>query len=142
VEFNVSQDMAASRVLLDSGVRLVHVPCRNVAEHLRTTKAEIDGYVRGAGPIGDYLADIFTDYRTDHFARSKVLWDMAVVAWLVDEAWVPTAVVHSPLLTDAGTWSHDPTRHLIREALWADRDRIFGDFFGKLRDRATGGQGV
>jgi inosine-uridine nucleoside N-ribohydrolase len=136
VEFNVYQDMAASRVLLDSGVSLVHVPCRNVAEHLRTTKIEIDGYVRGAGPIGDYLADIFTGYRTDHFARSKVLWDMAVVAWLVDESWVPTAVVHSPLLTDAGTWSHDPTRHLIREALWADRDSIFADFFRKLHDRA------
>jgi inosine-uridine nucleoside N-ribohydrolase len=39
VEFNVYQDMAASRVLLDSGVPLVHVPCRNVSEHLRTTKA-------------------------------------------------------------------------------------------------------
>ncbi len=132
VEFNVYQDMAASRVLLDGGVPLVHVPCRNVAEHLRTTKAEIDGYVRGAGPIGDYLADIFTDYRSDHFARSKVLWDMAVIAWLIDEAWVPTATVHSPLLTDAGTWSHDPTRHFIREALWADRDKIFADFFRKV----------
>lgn len=136
VEFNVYQDMAASRVLLDSGISLVHVPCRNVAEHLRTTKNEIDAYVRGTGPIGDYLADIFTGYRPDHFARSKVLWDMAVVAWLIDESWVPTAVVHSPVLTDAGTWSQDPTRHLIREALWADRDAIFADFFRKLQDRA------
>ena len=132
VEFNVYQDMAASRVLLDSGVPLVHVPCRNVAEHLRTTRPEIDRYVRGAGPIGDYLAEIFTAYRPDHFARSKVLWDLAVVAWLIDESWVPSATVHSPLLTDAGTWSHDPTRHLIREALWADRDKIFADFFRKL----------
>jgi purine nucleosidase len=136
VEFNVYQDMAASRVLLDSKVPLVHVPCHNVAEHLRTTKSEIDAYVRGTGPIGDYLADIFTGYRTDHFARSKVLWDMAVVAWLVNQSWVPTAVVHSPLLTEAGTWSHDPTRHLIREALGADRDAIFADFFHKLHNRA------
>ena len=133
-EFNVYQDMAASLVLLDSGVPLVHVPCRNVTEHLRTSKSEIDAYVRGTGPIGDYLADIFAGYYPDHFARSKVLWDVGVVAWLVNEAWVPTAVVHSPLLTDAGTWSHDPTRHLIREALWADRDEIFADLFRKLRD--------
>jgi hypothetical protein len=136
VEFNVSQDMAASRVLLDSGVPLVHVPCRNVAEHVRTTKAEIDLYVRGTGPVGDYLAGIFADYQPDDAGRSKVLWDMAVIAWLVNEAWVPTAVVHSPLLTDAGTWSHDPTRHLIREALEADRDEIFADFFRKLRTRS------
>ena len=135
VEFNVEQDMAASRVLLDSGVPLVHVPCHSVAELICTTKAEIDLYVRGTGPIGDYLADIFTDYYPDHFARSKVLWDMAVIAWLVDKAWVPTAVVHSPLLAETGTWSHDPTRHLIREALWADRDKIFADFFRKLQNQ-------
>ena len=132
VEFNVEQDMHASHVLLDSGVPLVHVPCRNVTEHLSTTQPEIDRYVRGTGLIGDYLAGIYADHYTDHFARSKVLWDLGPVAWLVDPEWVPTAVVHSPVLTTEGTWSHDPRRHLIREALWTDRDAIFGDLFGKL----------
>jgi inosine-uridine nucleoside N-ribohydrolase len=132
VEFNMEQDGYASHVLLDSGVPLVHVPCRNVTEHLRTTLPEIDRYVRGTGPIGDYLADIYTGHFTDHFARSKVLWDVGAVAWLVNSTWVPTAVVHSPVLTTEGTWSHDPRRHLIREALWTDRDAIFGDLFRKL----------
>jgi purine nucleosidase len=133
VEFNVEQDMHASHVLFDSGVPLVHVPCRNVTEHLRTTQAEIDRFVRGSGSIGDYLADIFAGHFSDHFARSKELWDVGAVAWLVNPDWVPTAAVHSPLLTSEGTWSHDPRRHLIREALWADRDAIFGDLFRKLR---------
>ncbi len=133
VEFNVEQDMHASHVLFDSGVPLVHVPCRNVTEHLRTTQAEIDRFVRGSSAIGDYLADIYAGHYSDHFARSKVLWDVGAVAWLVNPDWVPTAAVHSPLLTSEGTWSHDPHRHLIREALWADRDAIFGDLFGKLR---------
>jgi purine nucleosidase len=132
VEFNVEQDMHASHVLLDSGVPLVHVPCRNVTEHLRTTSAEIDRHVRGTGSIGDYLADIYTEHYTDHFARSKVLWDVGAVAWLVEPEWVPTVVLHSPVLTSEGTWSHDPHRHLIREALWTDRDAIFGDLFRKL----------
>lgn len=138
VEFNVEQDMHASHALLDSGVPLVHVPCRNVTEHLRTSQAEIERYVRGTGPIGDYLADIYADHFTDHFARSKVIWDVGAVAWLVDPEWVPTVVVHSPVLTSEGTWSHDPRRHLIREALWTDRDAIFGDMFRKLA--AEGGR--
>jgi len=133
LEFNIEQDLYASHVLLDSGVPLVHVPCRNVTEHLRTTRPEIDRFVRGTSPIGDYLADIYDAHFTDHFARSKVIWDVGAVAWLVDPDWVPTAVVHSPLLTADGTWSHDPHRHLIREALWADRDLIFADLFRKLR---------
>jgi purine nucleosidase len=132
VEFNVEQDMHASHVLLDSGVPLVHVPCCNVTEHLRTTQPEIERYARGTGPIGDYLADIYAEYFTDHFARSKVIWDVGTVAWLVDPEWVPTVVVHSPVLTSEGTWSQDPRRHLIREALWTDRDAIFGDLFRKL----------
>lgn len=134
VEFNVEQDPYASHVLLDGGVPLVHVPCRNVTEHLRTTQPEIERHVRGTGAIGAYLADIYAGHLVDHFARSKVLWDVGAVAWLVNPEWVPTAVVHSPVLTGAGTWSHDPRRHLIREALWADRDAVFGDLFGKLRD--------
>jgi purine nucleosidase len=140
VEFNVEQDMHASHVLLDSGVPLVHIPCRNVTEHLRTTRAEIDRFVRGRGPIGDYLADIYVEHVSDQVARSKVLWDVGAVAWLVNPGWLPTAVVHSPLLTSAGTWSHDPRRHLIREALWADRDAIFGDLFRKLRHADSFGQ--
>jgi inosine-uridine nucleoside N-ribohydrolase len=135
VEFNVEQDRYASHVLLDSGVPLVHVPCRNVTEHLRTTQAELDRFVRGTGAIGDYLADIFAGYFPDHFARSKVLWDIGAVAWLVNPDWVPTVVVHSPLLTADGTWSHDPRRHLIREAIGVDRDAIFGDLFRKLDTR-------
>jgi purine nucleosidase len=135
VEFNVEQDMHASHVLLDSGVPLVHIPCRNVTEHLRTTQAEIERFVRGSGPMGDYLADIYAAHFSDHFARSKVLWDIGAVAWLVNPDWVPTAVVHSPLLTSEGTWSHDPRRHLIREALCVDRDAIFADLFRKLQGR-------
>ena len=132
VEFNVEQDMHASHVLLDSGVPLVHIPCRNVTEHLRTTQAEIDRFVRGTGAIGDYLADIYAAHFHSHFARSKVLWDVGAVAWLVNPDWVPTVTVHSPLLTSEGTWSHDPRRHLIREALSVDRDAVFADLFRKL----------
>ena len=135
VEFNVEQDINASHVLLDSGVPLVHIPCRNVTEHLRTTQAEIDRFVRGSGAIGDYLADIYAAHFADHFARSKVLWDLGAVAWLVNHDWVPTVAVHSPLLTSEGTWSHDPRRHLIREALCVDRDAIFGDLFRKISQR-------
>ncbi len=131
-EFNLSQDLLASRLIFDCGVPLVHVPCRNVTEHLRTTQAEIERFVKGRGPVGDYLCAIYSAYYDDHFARSKELWDIGPIAWLVNPAWVPTAVVHSPILTSQQTWSHDPRRHFIREAFGVNRDKIFGDLFRKL----------
>jgi hypothetical protein len=42
-------------------------------------------------------------------------------------------------LTSQGTWSHDPRRHLIREALGVERDPIFGDLFRKLAPRHPAG---
>lgn len=131
-EFNMRQDRHASRVLLNSGVPLVLVPCANVTEHLKTTQAELERFVKGCGPIGAYLFEIFSDYYPDHFGRSKEIWDVGPVAWLVGPDWLDSALEHSPILTDQETWSHDPHRHLIRIVHGLRRDAIFGDMFRKL----------
>ena len=66
--FNLWQDVAAARVIFDSGVPLVHIPCTKVAESLRTTLAEIERFVKGQSPAGDYLHQIFRDCHRSHFA--------------------------------------------------------------------------
>jgi inosine-uridine nucleoside N-ribohydrolase len=137
-EFNVAQDLEAAHVIFDSGVPLVHIPCINVTEHLRTTQAEMERFVARSGPAGDYLYAIYSAYYDDHFARSKEIWDIGPIAWLVNPTWVPTALIHSPILTSAQTWSHDPRRHLMREALTVQRDAIFADLFRKLRGEQPG----
>jgi len=135
-EFNLRQDLYASRLMFDCGVPLVHIPCTTVASHLLTTVAEIERYVEGRGPIGDYLARIFKEYSTDHFGWSKVIWDIACVGWCLNPEWVPTRVVPSPVLTDELTWEVDPSRHPIREATYVHRDPIFRDLFQKLETAA------
>ncbi len=131
-EFNLKQDMHASRLLFDSGVPLVHVPCINVTEHLKTTQAEMREFVKGRGPIGDYLFEIFSAYYDDHYARSKELWDVGPIAWLVNPEWAESVLSHSPLLSSERTWSFDPRRHLIREVRRVKRDAIFRDLFQKI----------
>lgn len=131
-DFNVRQDMIASRLIFDSGVPFVRIPCVNVTEHLITTLPEMERYVKGRGAIGDYLHEIFAGYRTDHFARSKQIWDIGPVAWLVNPAWVPSTVIHSPILTEDRTWSYDPRRHFVREAIGVHRDAVFGDLFRRI----------
>lgn len=140
-EFNLQQDLHASRLVLDCGVPLVRVPCINVAEQMRTTLAEVTAFACGRGPIGDYLCEIFEGYQADKVLGSKVLWDLAPVAWVVNPAWVETVLVHSPVLNDGLTWSRDPRRHLIREALRVNRDEIFGDLSRKLAAAASGPPG-
>lgn len=132
-EFNLMQDLHASRVVFDCGVPLVHIPCRNVSECLRTTLPEMKEHVKGRGAIGDYLYQIYEEYVPDQPARSKVIWDISAVAWVLNASWVPTYLTHSPILTDGMTWSRDDSRHLVREAFTVNRDGVFGDLFARLR---------
>lgn len=132
-EFNLAQDIHGARVVLDSGVPFVHLPARGVVSHLLTTVSEMERYVEGQGKIGDYLAKIFKEYHNDHFGWSKVIWDISATAYLINNSWVPTDIVHSPILTDAVTWSFDNSRHLMRVATSVNRDAIFKDLFQKLQ---------
>lgn len=131
-EFNLQGDLKAAQLVFDSGVPLVQIPCQPVASHLLTTLAELERFVKGRGAIGDYLFEIFTEYSKDHFAYSKVIWDLSASAWLLDESWVPSDVVQSPILTDQYTWSQDPGRHFMRVGRQVNRDAIFRDLFVKL----------
>ncbi len=135
-EFNLWQDPQASRVILDCGVPLVHLPVMGVVSHLHTTVAELERYVQGCGAIGDYLTDTVKSYHKDHFGWSKVIWDISAIAFLIDASWTPSCLVHSPILTDQGTWSFDRSRHLIRSAYHVNRDAIFRDVFTKLASKS------
>lgn len=133
--YNLQQDLKASQLIFDCGVPLVHIPTKNVAEHARTTLPEMERYVKGKGIIGDYLYNIFFEYTTDHFAWSKVIWDITAIAFLLNSEWVPSVICPSPILTDSYTWSFDQSRHPTRVAIDAKRDAIFGDLFQKLNRR-------
>lgn len=132
IEYNAEQDLAASRVLFDSRVPLIHVPCYPVTEQFRISGPEIDRFVRGRGSIGDLLADLYDGATRSNEAGSRILWDLGPIAWFVDPTWMATTAVHSPILTSEGTWSHDTARHLIAEVRSVDRDAILADLFGKL----------
>ena len=131
-EFNFRQDLNASRIIFDSGVPFVQLPCTPIVTHFTTTVPEMERYVGGRGEIGDYLLEIFKEYRKDHFGWSKVLWDMTAIAWIINDTWLPSDLVHSPIVTDNYTFSFDKSRHLIRSVNLVRRDPIFRDFFTKL----------
>jgi inosine-uridine nucleoside N-ribohydrolase len=135
-EFNFRQDLHATRVLFDSGVPFMQIPCFLVAEQLRTTLAELEVCIKSTSAIGDYLFGIFRDYHDDHFAWSKVLWDISAIGWLVDAGWFVTELVPSPIITDQCTYSRDGRRHLMRVATHVDRDGVFRDLFTKIRSTA------
>lgn len=155
VEFNLAGDVLAARFVFDCGVPLVQIPCAGVTSHLRSTVSEIEQYVQGRGAIGDYLSETFKSYRDDQFVRSKEIWDVVAIAYLINADWIPSNIVSSPIITQRTpmdvrsqnpkswsthplTWSFDHSRHQIRCAYYVNRDPIFRDLFSKLDGWADG----
>ena len=55
--FNGGQNIAASRVLLESGMPLVLAPGRGVSDRLLTTGPELEHWLRGKNAFCDYIVD-------------------------------------------------------------------------------------
>ena len=132
MEFNLSQDVPAARVVFDCGAPVVLVPCMGVASHLLTTIPELEACIGGKNALCDMLLDIVKGYTSDPVAWGKEIWDVSTIGYLMNPDWVPSKLVHSPLLTDDSRWAHDETRHLMRECYMCYRNPIFKDMFAKL----------
>jgi len=133
-EFNLKQDPSASQLIFDSGVPLVHIPCLGVASQLLTTKSELAECIGGRNAISDFLYQRFCEHSNDHFAWAKEIWDISTIAYLLDERWVPTYRIPSPVLTSELNYLPEPPgRHEIRAAWYLHRNPIFRDLFEKLR---------
>ncbi|UKS23866.1 nucleoside hydrolase [Paenibacillus sp. HWE-109] len=131
-EFNLFQDLHASRTVLNCGVPLVLIPCMGVASHLKTTLSEIRDYVKDKGKVGEYLYETYQNCMKEHYGKSRVIWDIATIAYLIESDWTPNELVHSPILSEDFRWSFDASRHFIRYVRYIDRDHVFEDLFHKL----------
>lgn len=147
VEFNLMQDVKASGLIFDSGVPLVHVPCLGVASHLLTTRSELAETIQGRNAISDFLYERFCEYSQDHFAWAKEIWDIATIAYLLNEDWSSSRLVPSPVLvgemkierepefkvTGELHFEQEPDRHPVREVWFIRRNPVFRDLFTRLQ---------
>lgn len=143
LDFNLKQDIAAARVLFDSGVPLVHIPA-GIAATLKITLPELEVGLKAKTPIADALYRNVDGYYTETAANrkaprsgpkawQKVIWDIATIAWLLEpDVMVRSQVDPSPVLTVEGAWQSGTGRHPVRVAVGLDRDRIFQVLFEKL----------
>jgi purine nucleosidase len=138
---NLEQDLAASRVLFDSGVPLVYLPGFHVGAQLRLSLPEVTLHVQPQGAIGADLHRLYLHNPLTDFAGldvhppgfSWVIWDVINIAWLLNAQWVPSTLVPTPALSEDRRWLARPGAAPMREAYAVARDAIFGDFFETLK---------
>lgn len=131
-EFNLMQDVKAARVILNSGVPFILVPCMGVASHLTASIPELEAFLGGKNEMCDALVKLFSEYTDDPFGWAKEIWDVSTIGLLVNPDWAPMAIEPSPLLSEDCRWSRDASRHPIGVVQWLNRNAIFRDMYKKL----------
>jgi len=134
-EFNLSQDVAAGRVVFNSGAAVVQLPCMGVVSAFTTTGPELEYALRGKNELCDYLADSvlkeISSYNAGAF-WSRAIWDVTSIGWLLGENFTLDRLEASPIPQYDHHYSFDKTRHFIRYVYHINRDALFEDLFAKL----------
>ncbi|MBE5786216.1 MAG: nucleoside hydrolase [Clostridiales bacterium] len=136
-EFNLMQDVASARIIFGCGVRLVQLPCMGVVSAVATTGPELIHWLRGKGPLCDYLCDN-TIQEAESYAKgkawSRVIWDITAIGWLLndDNRLMQSREIPSPIPQYDHHFSFDPRRHPMTYVWHINRDAIFTDLFTRL----------
>lgn len=137
VEFNMRQDIAASRVVFQSAVPLVQLPCRGVVSEFTLSGPEIDCWIRGKSPLGDYLADITGREMKRRGAGeiwSKPIWDVTAVAWLLndDDRFMLSRLVTAPIPSYDHRYTRDPNGGVMRYVYYIKKEALLTDMIRKI----------
>lgn len=136
-EFNMKQDIAAARVVLDSGVPLVLLPCFGVVDRFTISKPELEYWLVGKNPLADYLAR-FTISCAEEYAYgrpwTRVIWDVTAVAWLLNDGkrFMDEALKNAPIPEYDGRYATGDDRHLVKYVTRIKRDELMYDLIRKL----------
>ena len=132
-EFNLIQDVAAARVVFNSGVPLVQLPCLGVVSSFSFSGDELKARIEGKNRLCDYLYERTVEMyaHKDGSPWSKILWDVTVPAYLAG-GFTREYIVPSPVIQYDGRYSTDPSRHPMKYVYHIERDALAGDLFNKL----------
>ena len=136
-EFNLRQDIAAGRVVYGSGAPLVMVPAQQVTSSLKTTRYELDHWLRGKNPLCDYLVQNTVDEvgpEAQGRAWSRVIWDVAAIAWLLDDGrrLMRSRLMPTPLPGYDHRWHFPEGTPPCQYVYYVSRDDVFTDMFSCL----------
>ena len=136
-EFNLMQDVAAARVVFNSGAPVVQLPCAGVVSAFYTTEPELNHWLKGKNSLCDYLVE-HTVEEANSYAEgkvwSRVIWDVTTIGWLLNDGnkFMESKILPSPICEYDDHYAFDFTRAPYCYVWNIKRDALFGDLFAKL----------
>ena len=136
-EFNMKQDVAAARVIYNSGVPYVQLPCFGVVSSFTISKPELEYWLMDKDPLADYLARN-TIKAAERYASGKpwtrVIWDVTAVAWLLndDDRFMCSRIIDAPIPDYDNMYKSNPDGVKMRYVYYIKRDALMTDLINKI----------
>ncbi len=136
-EFNMIQDIAAARVVFDSGAPVVQLPCMGVVSAFTTTRYELEHWLVGKNKLADYLA-ASTIAEAERYAAgrawSRAIWDVTAIGWLLNDGmrFMSYRNDYPGIPEYDGSITSVRGRYPICYVNQIFRDALFTDLFNKL----------
>lgn len=133
-EFNFIQDVEAVKTVFESRVKLTIIPAKGVASNLMTSIYELEHYLKGKSKLCDYLCRIFykDGYHKPH--ERRVIWDISVIAYLINEFWFESREINCPDINGDTSYEINTQNHKITMVNYINATSVYRDLFAKLGD--------
>lgn len=131
-EFNLWQDVAAARVILQSGAAFVQLPCFGVVSGFTVSGSDLRDWFMDKNPLSDYLARN-TISAAESYAKgtswTRVIWDAVAVAWLfnADSRFMQYRIEKKHLPSYSGQYELAPNEDFMTYVYYVNRDALWND---------------
>jgi len=127
-EYNLDQDFAAGKYIIDCGVPFIMCPAWNVTGVLWVNINEIRQNTKGRSPLCELLWQLINEYhhgagRPESYGRT--LWDIASAAVLEVPEHAHLKIIKAPIFGDDHKFKFDDSRHEIIYLEKLDREEVF-----------------
>lgn len=134
MEYNFKQDVEAVKVVFESQAKLTIIPAKGVASNLMTSIYELEHHLKGKSEICNYLCQTFYKDGYHEVQDRRVIWDISVIAYLINEHWFETKEINCPNINKDTSYDTNTDNHKITMVNYMNAKFIYKDLFAKLKN--------
>ncbi len=132
-EFNFMQDTDATMKVINSNVNMTIIPARNVAIDLMIKFEELEQRFDMNYELSKYLCNRFVNDNFYGIKTQRVIWDISVIAYLINKDWFETKEIKGLSLSDDFKYYIDSSKTTKTIVEKLDNNKIYDDLFEVLK---------
>lgn len=132
-EFNLMQDVYASRIIFESNAPLVQLPCGGVVEEFYIDLPSLEKELSNSkNKLSEYLITNTISYMQEHKLKIKQIWDVTAVAYLLNKNLMEEEIKYRPTLNDDCSYIFNQNKLTMHYVSKIHSKELFVDLFYKL----------